>query len=185
LIVMTIAIVLNFVPFCMSHIMIAEHYNRLATEVPAILAGREDTLKPRNYARYHFLLACNVIAPMLQAASAYGIRSVTLHGKQPEKWLSLFTTISFEATGAVQVISGIILVKGVWKIKTFFKENNAEDFLDISTLWRHALTFGIFLVSCVLFYVMFGLFSFFPFNKQIYVAFDIVKTFYVIASGVS
>lgn len=51
---------------------------------------------------------------------------------------------------ACAIISGVILVVGVTRIRMFFKEREAEDFLDTKMLWRHALSFGLYLMSTVL-----------------------------------
>lgn len=78
-----------------------------------------------------------------------------------------------------------MLVRGVWKIKRFFRENNAEDYIDTAMLWRHALSFGLYLVSNVAFFSMLALFSFFPDNRQVDNAFYITQTIYTFVSTLS
>lgn len=45
------------------------------------------------------------------------------------------------------LISGFILCWGVYKIRKFFKDQNAMDSLNTAMLWRHGLSFGLYLAS--------------------------------------
>lgn len=45
------------------------------------------------------------------------------------------------------IISGFILIKSVMNIKKFFKEHNAENFINLPVLMRHAAAFGLYLIG--------------------------------------
>ena len=61
--------------------------------------------------------------------------------------LKVYSTIWMSVCG---IISGVMLVAGVIKIRNFFKKENAEDFIDLPMLTKHAVAFGLYLLSCTL-----------------------------------
>jgi len=158
---------LNLGLFNVSHFLIANKYQRMTTEIPAQILGNKDKPRERNKIVFWTLLAFSVFGPMLQAFCGYRLRKVILAGGQPTDELSIFASTSYVCTGASQTLSGVMLVSSVLKIKKFFRENNAEDYINTAMLWRHALSFGLFLASSVMFFSMLCLFSWFPANKQI------------------
>lgn len=176
---------LNLGLFNVSHFLIANKYQRMTTEIPAQILGNKDKPRERSKIVFWTLLAFSVFGPMLQAFCGYRLRKVILAGGQPTDELSTFASTSYVCTGASQTLSGVMLVSSVYKIKKFFRENNAEDCINTAMLWRHALSFGLFLASSVMFFSMLCLFSWFPANKKIENAFYISQSLYMIASTIS
>lgn len=49
----------------------------------------------------------------------------------------------------LQVVSGFVLVRSLLKVRSFFKDRDAADSIDIRALLRHAAAFGLYLVATV------------------------------------
>jgi hypothetical protein len=58
-----------------------------------------------------------------------------------------------EMVGVLQVYSGIMLVSSVIKIKRFFAERNATNFINTSMLLRHAIAFGLYMATTVAYFL--------------------------------
>ena len=69
---------------------------------------------------------------------------------------------TFISIGILQVISGLILVKGVYKVRLFFLEKEAETGIDTVSLMVHSLSFLLYLLAGVVYYVMFTIHVFQP-----------------------
>lgn len=50
----------------------------------------------------------------------------------------------------LQVVSGFVLVRSLLKIRSFFKDKDAADSIDIRALLRHAAAFGLYLGATVI-----------------------------------
>jgi hypothetical protein len=61
--------------------------------------------------------------------------------------------------GTLATISGVLLIKGVARIRRFFKEKEAEDFLNTELLWQHAAAFGLYLFSTAAKTIVLGIFE--------------------------
>lgn len=53
--------------------------------------------------------------------------------------------------GICPIISGVMLVGGVFKIRKFFKERKATDQINTPMLMRHAAAFGLYLFSTIVY----------------------------------
>ena len=50
-------------------------------------------------------------------------------------------------------MSGVLLVRSVVKIKAIYKEKNELDNLDKNLLLRHAVSFGLFMISSIVMFL--------------------------------
>jgi hypothetical protein len=150
--------------FTVSHLMLAEKYQQMSKRVPCVLLGLQETPQS-DCSRWtgKILMALNVIAPIAQGTSCYFLRETQFVEKQkPPQWLPLFVTSSYAFVGMLLVVSGIILIKSVIKIRSFFKAQNASEYIDVPMLIRHSVSFGLYLVTIVCFFTVFSIYSFFP-----------------------
>jgi hypothetical protein len=51
-------------------------------------------------------------------------------------------------------------MKSVLNIRNYFRKNDAEDYINTGMLLRHALSFGLYLLAIVVFFVVFCFYSF-------------------------
>lgn len=90
--------------------------------------------------------------------------------------MSAFVTIAAPAcsitVGLLQTLSGYLMVTGVLAIRRFFQERNATNFINIKMLVRHAISFGLYLISTVADYGTFAIYIVWP-NDQTFDAFMI------------
>ena len=55
------------------------------------------------------------------------------------------------------------MVNSVWKIRGFFKENDTKDeYVNVTMLWRHVVSFVLYLLSSDILVVAFALYALFP-----------------------
>lgn len=125
------------------------------------------------------------MAPIMQAIASFLARGKIYRNEQPTTWESLFTSVAFTSAGTMQAVSGVMLVKAVWKIRQFFRENGAEDYIDTAMLWRHAISFILYLLSTTMLYTAVELYSWFPTSAPVYALLIASKVFYSCASVVS
>lgn len=70
--------------------------------------------------------------------------------------------IGWDLCGVSEISSGYILVRSVWRIRSFFKNNNAEDWINLNELIRHATAFGIYMISSIIRYTTHELWARYP-----------------------
>jgi hypothetical protein len=63
----------------------------------------------------------------------------------------------FDLIGLCQIVSGVILLKSVVKIRRFFREHNGDDSLDTAAMCRHASCFTLYLLSATAYYLMYSI----------------------------
>ena len=66
------------------------------------------------------------------------------------------------------IISGVLLIWAVFKIRRFFKVHSATDFIDVPMLLRHAFAFGLYLLSTTAYAIMVMLGNLYPESLTIY-----------------
>jgi hypothetical protein len=93
--------------------------------------------------------------------------------EQPE-WMVLFYDISLESAEMFQIISGLILVTSVVRIRQFFVRINAKSWINTGMLLRHASAFVLYMVSNFVYAAACGYWVWFPTTENYR---------YVIASG--
>jgi hypothetical protein len=102
---------------------------------------------------YWVIITLNIAAPAVRGVSGAMNMNRFLQGKPVQQWLKLTLNISLETVGVLQVYSGVMLVSSVIKIKRFFAERNANNFINTSMLLRHAMAFGLYMATTVAFFL--------------------------------
>ena len=104
----------------------------------------------------------NVLLPLLSGVTVYFVNEdkfVTDKTKEVPTQIIVLNAITIELIGLVQVVTGIILVWGVYKIHAFFKTRNDEDCLDTANLVYHAGSFVLYLLATILYYVAYTIYT--------------------------
>lgn len=70
--------------------------------------------------------------------------------------------ISQESLMLLQIYSGAVLLRSVLKIRRFFVERNAQNFINTDMLIRHSTCFILYIITVTLFYCAFGYYTFKP-----------------------
>lgn len=78
----------------------------------------------------------------------------------------------------------MVLVRTAFKIKSFFKKRDAEEFINTEMLTRHAVAFGCFLGSLVVF-LLADLLTLFKQSKGVVVAVYLLNFIYFVSGLVS
>jgi hypothetical protein len=66
----------------------------------------------------------------------------------------------------------------VLAIRRFFKDNNAILFINVGMLMRHAVSFGLYLLTTVAFYVAFTAYALFPESDEVFGVLNLTAIFY-------
>lgn len=152
----------KYVWFTTSHFLLAEKYAAMARKVPATLDNKpEDPPTRCRENTYSISLALNIIAPIIQGVGVGFLRYKGLVlNEQPPSWVAQLLTGSYIVSGIMMTISGVILIVSVIKIRNYFKSKGCEDYINTGMLLRHALSFGLYLLGTIIFYVVFCLYAF-------------------------
>lgn len=71
--------------------------------------------------------------------------------KQPSAWLTARIAVTSTLAFACSIVSGAFLIKSLVTIRQFFKEKGGLDNLRTSTMVKHAVAFGFYMVCLVAF----------------------------------
>jgi len=92
---------------------------------------------------------------------------------------------AYDCVGFCQIVSGLVLVTGVVKIRNFFKKQGAENFINTPMLMRHAASFGLYLVTTVVFFISFSLMALSPYDLFFWNLLNLVAIFYYVGQLIS
>ena len=82
---------------------------------------------------------------------------IFIKGSDSSKWINDVASIASIGTYSAQIISGIILIWSVYKVRAFMLERKIESQgLNVRSMWLHASAFGIFTVSIAAFTVVYA-----------------------------
>lgn len=93
-------------------------------------------------------------------AVSYFRTKVLLNGGTLSSFMQVMVPVSFDLAGLCEVVSGVMLIQTVLKIRRYFKERNAEGFINTAALIRHAICFGLYLLTIVAYFGTYTLFTF-------------------------
>lgn len=126
----------------------------MAEEVPCRLEGLPEPDQKKSSCTYWTFLVLNVVFPACEGVAYIWLwTTLYINNKKESDGLEIyFFNASVIGTGVLEIISGVLLIQSVGKIRAFFKERDAEDLIDTKVLLLHASAFGIYLVSVLVFY---------------------------------
>lgn len=115
--------------FCLAHYLLADKYRTIALTLPYQANGadfesskkiveKQKCLKCSHY----FLFFCNIFFPVLNSIFVFifALQVLKDHRKAGDTML-VFITITSSLVGIIQVVSRIILIQFVLRIRAFFK----------------------------------------------------------------
>jgi len=137
----------------------------IANEMPILVTGGEidqSEQESRNK-EYRILLVLNIVASVLYMI--IGIPSNIITFTEQEKLPLLLTVVGVIVptfATVLQVISGVVLVHSVVKIRRFYLDKNIEQQLNTQKLLIHGSAFSFYLVAIVFYCVSWDLYMIFP-----------------------
>lgn len=173
------------VTFAVTHWALASNYKMIAKEMPVILDGGQidQAQKDRRNKEYNILLALNILAPTIEMAVGIPLNVALFTGSgQPALSITIAAIVFPTFSQLMQVISGIVLISSVVKIRRFYFEKNIEQQLNTGKLLLHASAFGLYLISIVIYYASWDLFLLSPTKKLEAVTVFLFFVFYVVAA---
>jgi hypothetical protein len=105
--------------------------------------------------------------------------------QQPSALLSTAAIVFPTFSATLQIISGVVLVRSVLKIKQFYRDKDIEDRLNIPTLLLHSSAFLLYLASIILYVVMWDFFVLFPKDDQIVNIFNVTYSIVIVISAIA
>lgn len=95
---------------------------------------------------HKILFACNIMFPLAAGVFVYlYTKDLENPEKQPSMALTILDDVAIDLVLLVQLISGVILVRSVVRIRDFFKSKDEVDQLDTKGLFYHAISFTLYL----------------------------------------
>lgn len=137
-------------PFNLVHFLLAWQYKTTSEKIPLILSDEPITKDSRCSKIVYWSLFClNIFFPLFQGFTVV-FYNATIHIKQvdPTVFGLLFFNLSINGTDLLQVISGVILVKSIIKIRAFYVRTNNTQSLNIKVLQIHATSYILYLIAC-------------------------------------
>ena len=103
------------------HFLLAEKYETIATKVPQTFAAVEEPKKEGCQIAMKVLFWLNIFLPLSLATCIYFVRSELDENGGPKNDILILNAVMAGLTGLVQIVTGVILVGSVFKIRAFFK----------------------------------------------------------------
>jgi hypothetical protein len=146
--------------FNVSHFLLADKYKEIATEIPKII--EQQPPEKKRTCTYWTLLTLNIAAPVIQVASIiYANTLVYVKNGSLTKLADVVNIIAFDLVGLLQIISGVMLINGVIRIRRFFS-GKPDAALNTKYLTLHAGAFGLYLVAVFVLYFVNNLVLIYP-----------------------
>ena len=112
---------------------------------------------------FKVLLVCNLLFPLLEAPILIAYNNQFLiKGEKPSTFITYCAYIVPDLVGVFQIASGILLMLGVYRIHSFFKDIEAEVRINTKVLLLHGSAFGLYLLSDVALYTTYNIYIFQP-----------------------
>lgn len=145
---------LHYSMFGVAHFLLAVKYRSMAINVPLLLQGKDQEIPTtKDNVIYWSLITGNIIAPIFYGilGSLFRYKVLTLH-EHPDGWFAFWFNAVLDIVAVLQIYTGVILVKSVFDIRSFFVENNAANYINTTMLIRHALAFGAYMITIVMYF---------------------------------
>jgi hypothetical protein len=151
IIIMEIGFGFHFAFFDAAHQMLAYKFSRMAINVPRLLEGQEE-IKNTKGSKFMFKLitTLNFIAPIMYGVFGGFTRDAILaRHVNPMPFIQTAFAVSIVFVIACVINSGVVLIVSVQRIRTYFVEKKAVDYINTGMLVRHAAAYGCFVVACI------------------------------------
>jgi hypothetical protein len=149
--------------FNVSHYILADQYRTIAERIPTRLKNEPDKIPTTcEKMTYWFIMFLNILGPVIQTLATVSFRVAAEMDptRIPTKMNKIWVEIGWDLVGICQIISGIILVRGVNSIRSFFKEAGDENYINTGMITQHACAFILYLFAACIFYGSHSVFTF-------------------------
>lgn len=134
-----------------SHWMIASRYNQIASEMPYVLHDVRipASMQACHKRTYWSLLVLNTLPSIINFAVGIPYGNIyEVKKQQPRGNLMENILLANIVPGAIlAILTGIVLMRSVHKIKKFYQENDLKEELNMKALTLHASAFGTYMIS--------------------------------------
>jgi hypothetical protein len=156
-----IGLSLDQMPFCVSHYLMAVKYQDMARVVPDLLRGKKEKPRTTTAKVIHWvLLTLNILAPLLYGWAVIDYdRTKHVLNQPTTDFQTWFCNITAYTSGTLEIVSGIILVRSILKVRDFFRQVGAENYINTKILLRHASAFGLYLLTSTAYFVTWAYFT--------------------------
>jgi len=159
----------------------AFEYLKMARNIPRAIEPQSQ-ITNKKCLRYSFvvLLVCNLLFPLLEAPILIAYNNqLFIKNETPSIFITYCAYIVPDLVGVFQIVSGILLINGVYLIHSFFKEIDAEVRINTKYLLLHGSAFGLYLLSDVILYTSYNVYIF---NTERENQYMVASIFWVCAS---
>ena len=111
---------------------------------------------------FKVLLVCNLVFPLLEAPILIAYNNQLLIKEKTSTFITYCAYIVPDLVGVFQIVSGILLMLGVYRIHSFFKDIETEVRINTKVLLLHGSAFGLYLLSDVALYTTYNIYIFQP-----------------------
>lgn len=130
------------------------------------------------------LLFFNLMAPLVASLGMAFFRLQKIYTGSYQEWTSIMSSMGFAVIVMLQCWTGYHLISSVVSIRRFFVDRNAQEFINTKMLLRHALAFGLYISTAIVYYTFLSIYLWTN-SKKIYLIFAWVGIFYRIGSFIS
>lgn len=136
-----------YLTFNQAHLLLAAKYRQISKQVPLKLEGKPPEPESTWFnVLFWVLTVLNVTASICYYITMYVFwTDVKIYMIKPEPWARYMKIASTYGTRLVAIIAGVILLQCIMRIRNYFRDRNAVDFINTGMLLRHASAFGLYL----------------------------------------
>jgi hypothetical protein len=136
----------------------------MATNVPLLLSGQDEKpITTWDKVHHWLLMSANFLSGFCCGLFLLFFRMQTIFRDLPaEEWMPISYNVAQECVMVLQIYSGFILCRSVFKIRRFFVEHNATQMINTEMLIRHSSCFILYIITVTTFYITFGYYTFKP-----------------------
>lgn len=96
----------------------------------------------------------------------------------------MFNLVSFDLAAVCQIISGVILMKSLYTIRSYFKQNSTLGSTNSKEMLTHAICYGLYLVISAVYSTIYNIYMI-DTKNEIFVIFLWFSTIYYVCASIS
>lgn len=175
--------------FSVAHWILAAKYRMNAAEMPLIVQGKQVPEEQRESRRRNFrlVLALNILATFAELLFdiPLNIALFSTTTESPSAFVLYGAIITPTVMTVFLVVSGVVLIRSILKIRNFYRDSGTESQLNTRALLFHAVAFGLYMIGVVLYAIAWDISTRFPTNEKLVAIMMVVYTVQIVISAVA
>ena len=146
--------------FSVANWIFSYEYYRIAKFMPFVVLDREvpASLISRDRLIFWLVLGLNILAPLATSTTGFIANLEGGRTDQSAKNWIIASIVTRYSVGLMQLVSGVFIGVAIYKIRAFIADGTQSSNLNVLILVLHSITFGLYIVSVVVYYVFYTIY---------------------------